>query len=288
MRDPGYGIAYRLVFGLFIICLGVVFTLDNLGLVRAGEILRWWPGFLVVIGLMRLMGLGCRQSLWRGLVYLIAGGWLLLHAAGLVSLNPWHLWPVLLIVLGISMIRGGSTVWRVGYVRRGDGGVLGAVGERVGERVRERVRERMREREATGAAGDAGPVADAGASAAGSRAPSDSGEDASARFTLDVFLSNITRKVTSQALTRGNVVVLLGGADVDLKSARLATDQAAVEVHLVMGGLNLVIPEDWVVEYEGTQFMGSVEDHTRRPAGTPRGRLVINGVVLLSSVVIKN
>jgi len=34
--------------------------------------------------------------------------------------------------------------------------------------------------------------------------------------------------------------------------------------------------------------MGSVEDHSRRPAGEPRGRLLIDGFVLMSSVDIKN
>jgi hypothetical protein len=267
-----YRLATRLYLGLLVVGLGVLFTLDNLGLVNAREVLHWWPALLVVSGLMRMTGIGRRPSVWFGLTLFIVGGWMLLHRAGFVSPDVWEFWPVLLIIWGIAMIRGGSTIWRVGVYRRGRGAVGGVVAERTGERVREAVgaigeaRERVREH-----------LKDL-----------EEGEQSSSTFTVDVFLSSIARKVTSQTLTKGAVVAFLGGADVDLRSARMATDRSTLEVNLVMGGLNLIVPEDWVVEYQGAQFMGSVEDHSKPPAGEPRGRLLINGVVLLSSVVIKN
>jgi hypothetical protein len=276
MRESGNYFVSRLYFGVIVIGLGVLFTLDNLGFVHAREILRWWPVLLMIFGLLHLMGLGRRPSVTVGLIFLLGGGWMLLHEAHLVSMDVWQLWPVLLIVWGISMIRGRSTVWRVGYIPRGEGGVAGVVGERVGERVRERIRERWQEhtRDRTGEGDRPG-------------GPDDKGDPA-ATFTVDAFLSSVVRKVSAQALTHGAVVTFLGGADVDLRSARMATDRATLEVSMVMGGLNLFVPEDWAVDYQGAQILGSVEDHSKRPVGEPRGRLVITGVVILSSVIIKN
>ena len=284
MPDYSSGIVSRLYFGFIIIGLGVLFTLDNLGYVHAREILRWWPTLLVIFGLLHLMGIGRRTSVWVGLLFLFAGGWMLLQRAGLVSVDILRLWPLLLIFWGIAMIRGRSTVWRVGYFRRGQGAVAGVMGERIGERVRDRIRERFHEhmRERKGA--DESVHEQAGEHVR----KIDDERDASSTFNVDVFLSSVVRKVSAQALTRGAVVTFLGGANVDLRSARMATDRATLEVNMVMGGLNLFVPEDWAVDYEGAQVMGSVEDHSKRPVGEPRGRLVITGVAILSSVVIKN
>jgi len=188
---------------------------------------------------------------------------MLLYRAGVVHQSFLRLWPLLLIMLGISMIRGGG---RVGiFRRRGRGLIFGAMVGRPGERLRDRV-EQVHERI--------------------ERMPGR--DDPSATFHVDVFMSSVARKVTAQELTGGQVIAAMGGADVDLRSARMATGEATLDLNLVMGGVNLFVPEDWAVEFKGTSIMGSVEDHSRRPAGEPRGRLLIDGFVLMSSVVIKN
>lgn len=94
----------QIVMGLFIIALGALFTLDNLGMVEAGRILHWWPVVPLSYGLLRLAGLGCRRSIAVGLVFALGGGLLLLHSLDLIALDPWELWPVLLIAGGASMV----------------------------------------------------------------------------------------------------------------------------------------------------------------------------------------
>jgi hypothetical protein len=68
----------------------------------------------------------------------------------------------------------------------------------------------------------------------------------------------------------------------------MAEATARLEVHLIMGGVTLIVPPDWVVEFQGTPIMGGIDDQSRRPAGEIRGRLVLTGAVLLSGIVIKN
>jgi hypothetical protein len=46
-RRGGLG---RAIWGLGLVGVGVALTLDNLGVLDAGEILRWWPVLLVLLG----------------------------------------------------------------------------------------------------------------------------------------------------------------------------------------------------------------------------------------------
>ena len=98
------GPAAQLIFGIVVVTLGVLFTLDNMGVVRAGEILRWWPAALVLYGLARLTGFCCRTNMTAGAVFTVVGGWLLLHNLHLLRYGLWDLWPLVLVAVGGSMV----------------------------------------------------------------------------------------------------------------------------------------------------------------------------------------
>lgn len=87
----------RLFFGLVVMALGVLLTLDNLRIIEARDVLRFWPVVLVVVGVSRIV-----QNLahWRGegLLWIAIGAWLL--AARLGYRIRIDLWPVALILLG--------------------------------------------------------------------------------------------------------------------------------------------------------------------------------------------
>src|SRR5262245_60223932 len=97
----------RMVFGLLIIALGVVFTLDSLRLVEARPILAWWPIVPLVYGLMRLVGLGAQRNVGTGLFLTVVFGWMLLYNLDLVRFCVWDFWPVIFIVAGVSILTGG-------------------------------------------------------------------------------------------------------------------------------------------------------------------------------------
>src|ERR1044072_4590918 len=105
MNAPGRprAIAPQFVMGLLIIIVGVLFTLDNLGLIEADAYLRYWPVGLMAIGLMKLWS-GGRGATFPGLLFLFIGTWLLLQTLAVVDINLWSLWPVLLIFAGASMV----------------------------------------------------------------------------------------------------------------------------------------------------------------------------------------
>jgi predicted membrane protein len=94
----------RLVFGLIVLALGVLWTLDNLGVIDSAPILRWWPILLMLAGLARLTGIGARQQMVSGAVLTIAGFLLLGDALHLIHVRIWQLWPIAMIVIGTGLV----------------------------------------------------------------------------------------------------------------------------------------------------------------------------------------
>ena len=95
----------RLVAGVVVLGLGVLWTLDNLGLANADLILRWWPALLVAFGLAKLTGIGATRSPFLGSVALGFGLLLLAGRLGYVHASFDLIWPLLLIVLGFNLVR---------------------------------------------------------------------------------------------------------------------------------------------------------------------------------------
>jgi len=96
----------RLVFGAIVLALGLLWTAENLGLLDAEAVLRWWPVLLVAYGVVRLSGADGSRRWVSGSVFTFLGLWMLAREAGIVQFSLWRLWPVFLIVMG------GSMVWR--------------------------------------------------------------------------------------------------------------------------------------------------------------------------------
>lgn len=94
----------QLLMGLIIIAVGVVFTLDNLGMVEAERYLRYWPAGLIAIGGLKLWQSRGGGGAVAGLLFIIAGTWLLLDMLGIVTVSVWELWPLVLVLFGASMV----------------------------------------------------------------------------------------------------------------------------------------------------------------------------------------
>jgi hypothetical protein len=94
----------RFLFGVALLALGALWTMDNLGLTDASEITRWWPLLLVVFGVAKVLGWGTRRSTYAGAMWLLAGGWLLLHALGIVQSGLAGLGSLALILIGVRIL----------------------------------------------------------------------------------------------------------------------------------------------------------------------------------------
>src|SRR5262245_22919235 len=94
----------RMIFGLVILTLGVLWTLDNLGLIDSGDVLQWWPMALVAFGVAKILGLGTRRNVVWGSTFTVAGLWMLAGNFDLIHTHLLSLWPLMLIAIGITII----------------------------------------------------------------------------------------------------------------------------------------------------------------------------------------
>lgn len=102
------------------------------------------------------------------------------------------------------------------------------------------------------------------------------------------ILAGSDRRVTSQEFKGGDVANILGGVEIDLLEAKLASGDWLLTVSSVLGGVNIRVPRDWRFELQPTTMLGGVDDHTRQNPDAAGGKLVIKASALLGGVEIKN
>lgn len=98
------GITGRLVVGVVVIAIGIVFLLNELHIADARYVLRFWPALTLAWGLMMLTGFCCRRNVTAGLLVSFFSGWLLLLRLGVVERDPWDFWPLVLVALGATLV----------------------------------------------------------------------------------------------------------------------------------------------------------------------------------------
>lgn len=94
----------QLVFGLFVMGLGVILGLDSMGIADAGYLLRFWPVGLILLGTTIANRAEAHSRFW-GFVWIIVGSWLLLRSLDVVRVGFWQLfWPAVFIFFGANLI----------------------------------------------------------------------------------------------------------------------------------------------------------------------------------------
>lgn len=103
MDERANPLSGRLIIGLALMALGVLWTLDNLGLAQAGVLLHWWPVIPLLVGLMKLTGIGMEKQAPFGAFLTIIGGLLLLDTLNVVNVGFGLVWPLFIIFLGVQI-----------------------------------------------------------------------------------------------------------------------------------------------------------------------------------------
>lgn len=105
-RQQGFSLT-RLVVGLGIVAIGLVLSLDRLGILVAEDFLDYWPAILIAIGLTRVASRRPGDLVFA-FCFVALGGWLLLYNLGFTDAEPWnYFWPIMLLVIGGFLIAGG-------------------------------------------------------------------------------------------------------------------------------------------------------------------------------------
>ena len=79
----------------------------------------------------------------------------------------------------------------------------------------------------------------------------------------------------------GKILTMFGGTLLDLRKTTPAPTGIYLDIAVVMGGLSLVVPQGWRVEYEGSVFAGGFEDATQTTADADAPTVNVDGFVVM-------
>lgn len=110
--------------------------------------------------------------------------------------------------------------------------------------------------------------------------------DSSRIDTVAVMAGSTLRDDTAD-FQGGEVTVVMGGLEIDLRNAAMLQPEAVLNVFVLFGGLVVKVPTGWSVVSRGAPILGGLEDKTV-PGMAATHRLVIDGYVIMGGVEIKN
>lgn len=99
-RNP----ATQMIIGLFVIGLGMLFLLDNLGWLDLDLRVHILPTVLIGAGILKVMQTRTQSGTVVGGVMIAAGSLILLKEIGLIDIGWRTLWPLLLIAAGVAVV----------------------------------------------------------------------------------------------------------------------------------------------------------------------------------------
>jgi hypothetical protein len=92
------------VFGVILIGLGVIFLLQNLGVVDAGRPDQWWPLIVIGFGVSSLVAPKDAGDASAGVVAIAVGAFFLLRNFDVVDWHFRDIWPAFLVLGGATLI----------------------------------------------------------------------------------------------------------------------------------------------------------------------------------------
>ncbi len=260
MRSDRTGDAtQRMIFGLVILTLGVLFLLDKLNLVEMGHLGDYWPLIFVAIGLGKVLQPPGSRGRGMGVIFIVVGAWWTLSDLDLVEYDPLHFWPIILILVGASIL------WRAMQGQRPP--AAGALPPPPPDRPTEGL---------------------PGATAVPTGAPRAGGYAADSTINAVAVLGGVERKSVASDFRGGSMTAIMGGCVVDLRQASIISGQAVIDAFAMWGGVEIRVPPDWLVVSKGIPVLGGFVDSTAPPS-SPTGKvLVVRGVALMGGVEMKN
>ncbi len=219
----------QLLLGILVVVAGVLFTLDNLNLIRADDFLQFWPLGLILVGFSHYR-LRSQSGQLSGLL-LVAAGCVLL--ARNLLFPQVGLFPVILVIVG-----------------------TGLAGQALFRKSREDV-----------------PVEH---------------DEQGSRVYATALLGGVERRVISNDFRGGELTAFMGGCQIDLTRSVIAAHNAVINVFVLMGGIELRVPEDWTVSLEGLPVMGGYSDRTIATSKDHTQNLVVRGTIIMGGLDVRN
>jgi predicted membrane protein len=113
------------------------------------------------------------------------------------------------------------------------------------------------------------------------------------RDKIDVMamLGGVDNNIKSNDFKGGEITVLMGGVELDLRDSKIGDQPAVINATVIMGGVDLKVPADWNIDIKMIPILGGVDDERRRSSDEnqkDKPDLVLNGFVALGGLSIKD
>jgi predicted membrane protein len=99
-------------------------------------------------------------------------------------------------------------------------------------------------------------------------------------------LSHRKIAIDSKNFTGGRIVAFMGGVDLDLTQADIQKGPAVIEMFVLMGGVEMTVPDGWEIIGDAVPFMGGFEVKTK--SKRTGKQLVLRGFVMMGGTEIKD
>jgi cell wall-active antibiotic response 4TMS protein YvqF len=271
MAAPRMELTPHTFIGVSLALLGVVLTLDNLGFVNAGDVLKFWPLVPMLVGLAYVAQAQEARDWLLGAGWLSVGTAFLLRNLGVFHFRLTDFLPLVLVAVGLKFILGRSR--RKGPPPSDVHAIPGVP--------------------------PVPPAPDAGASHARFHGPFPGGAwypgwgpfEGAANGTgvpvrVFAFFWGADRRVRGP-MSHAEVSAVMGGCDLDLRDAVPTSDPVIVQVFAMWGGIDVRVPPDWLVQNEAWPILGGVVDNTQTPM-QPTRRVILRGMAFMGGVEIRN
>lgn len=240
----------RIVIGILIIVAGSILLLDSLNIGIAVDVWDYWPLILIVIGVGKLLEPQESRSYFWGIIFTAVGVLFLLNNLGYIDFWFDDLWPIILILIGLAIIKGG-------LFRHGVRVAVIANGEK----------------------GNSGTDC--------CRSSGDSQVVGNNFIDISAILGGWDHSFSSKKLKGGRASAIMGGCDIDLRNADMEGDSMVVEASAIMGGVEIRVPSHWQVVMRGTPILGAMENKTK-PSEDAVKKLIVNGSVIMGAIEVTN
>ena len=239
----------RIVIGLLIIAAGILLLMKSLGFGTDYNVGDFWPVILIVIGLGKILQPKEYRQLYWGIVITAIGTLFLLNNLAYIHFWFKDLWPILLILLGIEILRCGVFKHKFNWTCC----------------IHDKGRHHFKSWKGI----------------------SNSDNVDKDYVDISVILGGGEYKFTNKQLKGGSVSTIMGGCELDFRNADMEKEEMVLEISSIMGGVDILVPSHWQVVMQGTPILGSVEDKTTKPENSTK-KLIIKGAAIMGGVEIKN
>jgi hypothetical protein len=260
----------RIWTGLFLLAIGGVLLLDQMGFPFPDWLFNWHM-LLIVVGLFIGFRSNFRSFGW--MIMILVGAFYIAKDSYPGLPVDRFIWPAVLIGVGLLF------VLRPHHRHWDDDG---------DRRYRRRMDwDRWRERQEWRHRGRYGYTP-------GSTPGSANWSDAKASGTTADFLDSTAifggsrKKVVTKTFRGGDVTSIMGGTEIDLTQADI-NGTVVLDVTQIMGGTKIIVPAHWEVRSEVTAVFAGFEDKRQQPAVVnPDKVLILQGTSIFGGIELRN